>query len=150
MATSQSTKRLLTSRPARRRILLVDAVGELAAWWGTAAIAFVGGSLGKRGGQNMIEPAAYGAAVCFGPNTRNFRDVVSALLAHGAAVEVHDGAQLTAFVDRCLADTSFAESLGRHAKNLVASQLGAAGRTLELIIPLLEPGAPNMHVCEAA
>ncbi|MCP3691068.1 MAG: 3-deoxy-D-manno-octulosonic acid transferase, partial [Planctomycetaceae bacterium] len=61
-----------TRPPAR--ILLVDAMGELAAWWGTARIAFVGGSLGKRGGQNMIEPAGYGAAVCFGPHTHNFRD----------------------------------------------------------------------------
>ena len=57
------------------RVLLVDVVGELGAWWGTAEIAFVGGSMGDRGGQNMIEPAAYGAAVCFGPNTGNFRDV---------------------------------------------------------------------------
>jgi len=37
---------------------------------------YVGGSMGSRGGQNMIEPAAYGAAVSFGPQTRNFRDVV--------------------------------------------------------------------------
>ena len=36
--------------------------------------------MGSRGGQNMIEPAAYGAAVCFGPNTWNFRDIVAALL----------------------------------------------------------------------
>ncbi len=67
---------------ARPRACLVDVVGELGAWWGTAQIAFVGGSLGNRGGQNMIEPAAYGAAVSFGPNTRNFRDIVAAMLAH--------------------------------------------------------------------
>ena len=65
----------------RVRILLVDTIGELSAWWGTAAIGFVGGSLGNRGGQNMIEPAAYGVAACFGPNTRNFRDVVQMLVA---------------------------------------------------------------------
>src|SRR5688500_13543644 len=51
------------------RILLVDTIGELSAWWGTATIGFVGGSLGSRGGQNMVEPAAYGVATCFGPNT---------------------------------------------------------------------------------
>ena len=48
------------------RILLVDTVGELGAWWGTATIAYVGGSMGPRNGQNMIEPAGYGAAVVFG------------------------------------------------------------------------------------
>ncbi|HEV3341952.1 MAG TPA: glycosyltransferase N-terminal domain-containing protein, partial [Pirellulales bacterium] len=72
------------------RILLVDTIGELGAWWGTASIAFVGGSLGNRGGQNMIEPAAYGAAVCFGPNTRNFRDIVEQMLCERAAVVVAD------------------------------------------------------------
>ncbi len=70
---------LEASQTDQPRILLVDAVGELAAWWGTAHIAFVGGSLGNRGGQNMIEPAAYGAAVSFGPNTWNFRDIVAAM-----------------------------------------------------------------------
>ena len=50
----------LGGSPLSPRVLLVDVVGELGAWWGTAHIAFVGGSLGNRGGQNMIEPAAYG------------------------------------------------------------------------------------------
>ncbi|HEX2475937.1 MAG TPA: glycosyltransferase N-terminal domain-containing protein, partial [Lacipirellulaceae bacterium] len=80
---------------AAGRVLLVDTIGELGAWWGTAQIAFVGGSFGSRGGQNMIEPAAYGAAVSFGPNTHNFRDIVAALLAAQAAVVVRDGQELT-------------------------------------------------------
>jgi 3-deoxy-D-manno-octulosonic-acid transferase len=88
------------------RVLLVDRVGELGAWWGTARIAYVGGSMGKRQGQNMIEPAAYGAAVSFGPFTRNFRDVVSVLLAAEAAIVVRDGQQLTAFVRRRLTTLS--------------------------------------------
>ena len=68
-------------------ILLVDTVGELGAWWGTATIGFVGGSLfSSRGGQNMIEPAAYGAAVVFGPHTWNFKDVVRRLIDADAAI----------------------------------------------------------------
>ena len=118
-------------------ILLVDAVGELGAWWGTARVAFVGGSLGSRGGQNMIEPAAYGAAVCFGPNTRNFREVVAALLDRDAAAVVADGAELEAFVRRCLDDPAYADALGARARALVAEQLGATRRTVDLIEPLL-------------
>jgi len=123
--------------PADARVLLVDAVGELGAWWGTAQIAFVGGSLGNRGGQNMIEPAAYGAAVSFGPNTRNFRDVVSAMLDHNAAVVVHHPDDLTAFVRRCLEDPTFTAALGRRAHDLVQSQLGATERTLALLAALV-------------
>lgn len=123
---------------ADARVLLVDTIGELGAWWGTATIAFVGGSLGNRGGQNMIEPAAYGAAVSFGPNTRNFRDIVAAMLASQAAVVVHDEHELRQFVRRCLAEPAFADGLGRRARQLVASQVGATRRTFELLSPLVD------------
>ena len=119
--------------PFHPRVLLVDVVGELGAWWGTARIAFVGGSLGSRGGQNMIEPAAYGAAVSFGPNTRNFRDIVATMLAHQAAVVVQNSEELEQFVRRCLAEPAFAADLGRRAQSLVQSQLGATDRTLNLL-----------------
>ena len=99
--------------PLSPRVLLVDVVGELGAWWGTAHIAFVGGSMGSRGGQNMIEPAAYGAAVSFGPNTWNFRDIVAAILARDAAVVVADQEQFTRFVRRSLEEPEFAAALGR-------------------------------------
>ena len=123
------------------RVLLVDAMGELGAWWGAAQIAFVGGSMGKRGGQNMIEPAAYGAAVCFGPNTRNFRDIVATMLARRAAVVVHDGDQLTGFIRRCLEDAQQAAALGGRARALVAEQLGATERTFHLMAALMDERA---------
>jgi 3-deoxy-D-manno-octulosonic-acid transferase len=124
------------NKSSSARVLLVDVVGELGAWWGTAQIAFVGGSMGSRGGQNMIEPAAYGAAVCFGPKTRNFRDVVTAMLDHGAAVVVENGPELTDFVSRCLEDTPYRTALGNRATQFVAQQLGATDRTLELLVNL--------------
>jgi 3-deoxy-D-manno-octulosonic-acid transferase len=132
-----------TGRGFLGRILLVDAVGELGAWWGTAAIAFVGGSLGNRGGQNMIEPAAYGAAVAFGPNTRNFRDVVTAMLDRDAAVVVQDADELAHFVRRCLEDPAYAAALGKRAQELVVNQLGASKRTVDLLA-----GLPNSARCE--
>ena len=123
--------------PLTNPILLVDAVGELAAWWGTAQIAFVGGSLGNRGGQNMIEPAAYGAAVSFGPNTWNFRDVVSLLLSHEGAVVVRNAADLESFVRRCLADPGYVRRLGASAQQLVQQQIGASDRTVALLAQLI-------------
>jgi 3-deoxy-D-manno-octulosonic-acid transferase len=118
-------------------ILLVDTVGELGAWWGATHIAFVGGSFGSRGGQNMLEPAAYGAAVSFGPNTRNFRDIVAALLAAGGAVVVNDANTLESFVERCLENPEFAAELGTRAQALVQSNLGATARTITLLEQLL-------------
>jgi 3-deoxy-D-manno-octulosonic-acid transferase len=119
--------------PTPSHILLIDTIGELSAWWGTATIGFVGGSLGTRGGQNMIEPAAYGVATCFGPNTRNFRDIVDLLFRSEGAVVVENGNALTDFVRRCLNDPDFTSNIGRRARDLVATQLGATRRTLSLL-----------------
>jgi len=122
------------------RVLLIDTTGELGWWWGTAAIAFVGGSLdGVRGGQNMLEPAAYAAAVSFGPYTRNFRDEVRRLLDADAAVVVADGPALTAFVRRCLVEPAWAAALGKRASALVAAHRGATATTARLILDRLGP-----------
>jgi 3-deoxy-D-manno-octulosonic-acid transferase len=134
----QRRTRLETEGPRpEARVLLVDVVGELGAWWGTAHVAFVGGSLGNRGGQNMIEPAAYGAAVSFGPNTWNFRDIVATMLARDAAVVAADGESIAAFLRRCLEDPSYAAGLGERARSVVAEQLGATARTFDLLEPLI-------------
>ena len=114
-------------------VLLLDTLGELGACWGLADIAFVGGSLTNRGGQNMMEPAGYGAAVLFGPNTRNFRDVVEMLLSADAALVVNDQAELTHAVRSLLQDTAKGQELGRRACDLVTSQRGATARTVDLI-----------------
>jgi 3-deoxy-D-manno-octulosonic-acid transferase len=119
------------------RILLIDGVGELAAWWGLATVAFVGGSMGTRGGQNMLEPASYGAAVCFGPKTRNFRDVVEILLAAEAAEVVEDGEAMTCFVQRTLEDANFRKSLGERAAETVRRHQGALDRTWEVVAGIL-------------
>jgi 3-deoxy-D-manno-octulosonic-acid transferase len=132
-----------------RPILLVDTVGELGAWWGTATIAFVGGSFGSRGGQNMLEPAAYGAAVSFGPNTWNFRDIVASLLAAEGAVVVNDAAALESFVRRCLEEVGYAATFGARAQTLVKSQLGATARTVALLDQVLDDRMPHRR-CEAA
>ena len=142
----QRRSELLGDRePSPARILLVDSVGELGSWWGTAQIAFVGGSMGSRGGQNMIEPAAYAAAVCFGPHTRNFRDVVAMLLRREAAVVVHDQCELTDFVRRCLLEPDFANGLGSRASDLVRQQRGACDRTCQLLSRLLGSAATVVY-----
>jgi 3-deoxy-D-manno-octulosonic-acid transferase len=122
---------------AAHSVLLVDAVGELSAWWGTAQIGFVGGSLGNRGGQNMIEPAAYGVAISFGPNTSNFRDIVAALERRDAAVIVADQEELLAFVRDCLLNPAIADLRGQRAASLVREQLGATEQTFQLLWPLV-------------
>jgi len=139
----QRRSELPDSRSADARILLVDSMGELSAWWGCAHVGFVGGSMGKRGGQSMIEPAAYGVAVAFGPKTHNFRDVVRLMLARQAAVVVQDGGELTAFVESCLRDRERMHVLGTRAQTLVSDQLGATGKTAACLSHLLPEVKPQ-------
>jgi 3-deoxy-D-manno-octulosonic-acid transferase len=134
---SQMTSGCATPQ-AGRPIVLVDTIGELGALWGLADVAFVGGSLdGKRGGQNMIEPAAYGAAVLFGPHVWNFRDAAARLSAAGGAVQVADPAALEAAVRRLLADDGERARMGAAARRFVREQQGATERTLALLARLM-------------
>lgn len=122
-------------------VLLLDTLGELSACWGLADVAFVGGSLTSRGGQNMIEPAGYGAAVLFGPDTRNFRDVVELLLRDAAACVVRNADELTEAVGNDLRCPHLARARGQRAQRLVLAQRGATVRTAELILQRLLPVA---------
>jgi len=114
-------------------VLLIDTIGELSAWWGLADIALVGGSFGNRGGQNMLEPAAYGAAVCFGPHTWNFKEVVAKLREVEGAVEVDSAESLENFVRHCLTAPEEAAQMGRRAQTLIHSQRGATAQTVDLL-----------------
>jgi 3-deoxy-D-manno-octulosonic-acid transferase len=84
----------------------------------------------------MIEPAAYGAAVCFGPNTKNFRDIVEMMRRDNAAQVVHDQREMEQFVRRCLEDPIYAKQLGENAQCLVQRQVGATQKTLDLLCAL--------------
>lgn len=118
-------------------ILLLDTLGELSYAWGLADVAFVGGSLTQRGGQNMIEPAAYGAAVTFGPHVWNFQETVDRLLDHQAAVQVADAAELERVTLELLGDPERRRQLGEAARRFVLSQQGATERTLDLLADLV-------------
>lgn len=146
--TSQGEKvrrRSELTRPAARstagtpEVILIDTIGELAAVWGLADIAFVGGSLhAGRGGQNMMEPAAYGASVMFGPHIANFRETVNELLARNAARQVADARELTAGLLADLEDPEAATARGAAGRDFVLTQNGAAGRTLAELDRLVE------------
>ncbi|MEL6897847.1 MAG: 3-deoxy-D-manno-octulosonic acid transferase, partial [Planctomycetota bacterium] len=119
-------------------VVLVDSIGELSSIWGLADIAFVGGSMGKRGGQNMIEPAAFGAAVSFGPKTSNFRGVVRLLLDHDAATVVRDAESMRSFVRECCENPAQSTAMGQRARETVLTQQGAVGKTINTLLPLLD------------
>lgn len=139
---------LLSDSPDYQPVILVDTIGELSAAWGLADIAFVGGSFGNRGGQNMLEPAAYGAAVTFGPNTKNFRDIVKRLLDDDAAIQLEHPQDLTRTLQHLLNDEDRCRQLGKNAANCVQQQQGAIRKTIRKLCQLL--GVPVDRAANAA
>ncbi|HEY6371365.1 MAG TPA: 3-deoxy-D-manno-octulosonic acid transferase [Candidatus Sulfotelmatobacter sp.] len=111
-------------------VLLVDTIGELAALYALADVAFVGGSLVPRGGHNIIEPAQHGVAIVTGNHTENFRDIV-ALFQSRDAVRIVGLSELPLTLMQLLADDAERRALGRRALETIRSQMGATSRTLQ-------------------
>jgi len=124
------------------QVLLVDTVGELAALYASADVAFVGGSLVPIGGHNLLEPAALGLAVLTGPYNSNGEDVAQLLLRQGAALQVADAAALAAALRLLFADLDLRQRMGGIARHIVESNRGSVARLLGFIEPLLPPEPP--------
>ncbi len=97
------------------RIVVVDVIGPLFDLYGIANAAFVGGSLVPKGGQNLLEPAAWKCPVFYGEYTDNFEEARHALEQHGADGRVRDWRELARIVAQVLADPSLAGKLGANA-----------------------------------
>jgi 3-deoxy-D-manno-octulosonic-acid transferase len=117
-------------------VLLVDSIGELAALYALADVAFVGGSLVPRGGHNIIEPAQHGVAIVTGNHTENFRDIV-ALFHSRDAVRIVGLAELPLTLMHLLANDAERRALGQRAEETMRSQMGATSRTLEALKTLI-------------
>jgi len=118
-------------------VLLLDTIGELAALYSIADVAFIGGSLVPRGGHNIIEPAQYGVATVVGNHTENFRDIVR-LFDSRKAVCIVGPAELPLVLMELLANEAERKAMGRRAAETLKSQVGATGRTVRELRRLLE------------
>jgi len=127
---------LWTGQSLAGGVLLVDSIGELAAIYALADVAFVGGSLVARGGHNIIEPAQHGVAIVTGNHTENFRDIVT-LFQSRNAVRIVGLAELPLTLMQLLADDAERLALGRRALETIRSQMGATSRTLDALKPLI-------------
>ena len=132
----------LQLKPGEVDCLLVNSTGELRYFYEHASVVFVGKSLTAEGGQNPIEPGTLGKAMVFGPNMQNFAEVVRNLLEHDGAVQVRDAAELEKVLGELLADPARCEQLGRQAQKVVRQNLGAIGRTVEMIVKHIQNDAP--------
>ena len=111
----------------RVEIVLLDTIGDLAAVYGTADVAFVGGSLVRRGGHNPLEPAQFGVPVVMGPSYENFRDVVGKMIAEDGIRIVQDKDELEAALVELLTDREAARVMGERGRRVFERAAGCDG-----------------------
>ena len=120
-----------------RKVVIVDRTGELFHVFSLASVVFMGGSLVPRGGQNILEPAARGKVVLFGPSMEDFRDAKEVLVRTGAGIEIRGAHDLAARVAEFLANSEKADRLGKAGRDELAKHTGSARRTAELLTDLI-------------
>ncbi len=122
-------------------VLLLDTLGELAALYRVADVAFIGGTLVPTGGHNPLEPAHFATPIVVGPSMHNFQEMADLFDRADAWARVADPPQLAELWRAWLDDPAEAREVGERGGGLLATNRGALERTLELIEPLL-PGLP--------
>lgn len=128
------------------RVIILDSRGELAAAYGLAVLAYVGGTFVPVGGHNLLEPAAWGKPVFFGPHTDHCAEIADQLTRAGGAVRVADGAELAVRMAQLLKDRAAARAMGLAAQGVVEDNRGALQRSLDQIVRILEGPAAGASV----
>jgi 3-deoxy-D-manno-octulosonic-acid transferase len=118
-------------------VLLLDTIGELRTFYALCDIAFVGGSLVKVGGHNLLEPAAMKKPVIFSRYMFNFKEISEALMSSGGGVMVKDKGELYVQLDTLLSDPERAKRMGERAFRVIEANSGAAKKTIDAIGRLL-------------
>ena len=126
----------------RADVLLVDTLGQLGRLYKLGVAAFVGGSLVPVGGHNVLEPAALGVPVLFGPHTENFAEPAEALLRESAALRVRDSGELARELCGLLGEPDRRERIARAAERVVARNRGALRRSVDLLVSTLDTNPP--------
>lgn len=114
-------------------IFILDVIGELVYFYNIASIVFVGGSLIKKGGHNILEPASLGKPVIIGPYMFNFRDITGLFLENKACILTHNREELLANIKDLLRNPDRSIELSLRAKAIILQNQGATARNLEYI-----------------
>jgi len=114
-------------------VFILDVMGELLDYYSAADIVFVGGSLVKTGGHNILEPASQKKPVFFGPHMFNFRDISRLFLENKAGIIVQNADELVVKIKEILGDYLLAKQLVERAYDLITNNKGATKRNIEVI-----------------
>jgi len=137
-------KKTRASPDETMQVFILDTLGELIYYYALSRLAFVGGSLVRIGGHNMLEPASLGIPVICGPYFYNFHEIGSLLQEAGAARVINDPYQLANEVIRLLSNEKLRHDAGQCGRQVVEENRGSIDRVLDSVRPLLNQYATNL------
>lgn len=111
-------------------VLLLDSIGELGSLFALADVVFMGGTLARRGGHNLLEPAFFGRPIITGPHLENFPEIARKFSQGGALFPIDDAGGLRPAVEALLNNAELRERLGFRARELAESERGATERAV--------------------
>jgi 3-deoxy-D-manno-octulosonic-acid transferase len=132
----ESENNYLPGMKGRLEVVLLNTIGDLAAVYGVADVAFVGGSLVAKGGHNPLEPAQFGVPVVMGPSFENFKEIVAAMK-DADAIRIVKREELGGALVELMTDRAGAESMGARGRTVFEAQSGATERTVTALMALL-------------
>jgi len=115
------------------RIIVVDVIGELFKFYSLASVVYCGGSLVPRGGQNILEAAAWGKVIFYGPSMEDFSAEKDLLEAAGCGITIRSEEELLNGIRGLLADPAEMKARGEKGKAVVLDNIGASARYADLI-----------------
>lgn len=124
--------------PEQVQVVLGDTMGEMASYYVSCDLAFIGGSLLRLGGQNLIEACAVAKPVLIGPHTFNFDAISTDAINAGAAIRIGDAAELFDKVSALMADDTRRLAMGQNALAFARLHRGATARTVALLEELMQ------------
>ena len=128
---------ILAGGPPDQGVVVVDVIGELFSLYSLASVVYCGGSLVAKGGQNILEPAAWGKVVFYGPSMEDFLDEKALLEEAGAGIPVRNAAELLEGMKTLLSDPAELRRRGAEGQKRVMASRGAAERYAAMIIKVL-------------
>lgn len=138
-------KAMSNPRP-RYQVVIIDTIGELGRIYAVGDAVFVGGSLIKHGGHNVLEPAAHAKPIIVGPSMSNFKDSFALLSKVGACVQIKDGKELTEEFLKIFKDDALRKKMGDASLQVIKENRGAAVRTIQYLQELLKLTATESMV----
>jgi len=131
-------------------VFLLDSIGELASIFPVADVVFMGGTVARRGGHNVLEPALCRRAIIIGPHMENFAAIAEEFRQQAALIEIGRADELADAVAKLAGNAELRERLGARAAEVAAKRRGATRKAVAEMLRWHDLAVPSWSLITPA